>query len=192
MTTGFVVLTAVGADRVGIVDDISGAVSAAGCNIEESKMAVLGGEFAVIMLVSGPAGSVDSIARSAPALGEKLGLLVGCHPTHEPRAKSAFGGAEEKGRPYLLKAVSLDTPGIVHAVTAVLRRHEVNIEDLETETAAAPWTGAPMFRLTAHLVVGPSVSIGGLKNELAHLQQQLDVDIVLKPVFAPGSESGEC
>jgi glycine cleavage system transcriptional repressor len=185
MATGFVVLTAVGADRVGIVDDISGAVSAAGCNIEESKMAVLGGEFAVIMLVSGPAGSVDSIARSAPALGEKLGLLVGCHPTHEPMA-------EEKGRPYLLKAVSLDTPGIVHAVTAVLRRHEVNIEDLETETAAAPWTGAPMFRLTAHLVVGPSVSIGGLKNELAHLQQQLDVDIVLKPVFAPGSESGEC
>jgi glycine cleavage system transcriptional repressor len=192
MATGFVVLTAVGADRVGIVDDISGAVSAAGCNIEESKMAVLGGEFAVIMLVSGPAASVDSIARSAPALGEKLGLRVGCHPTHGPRAESASGGAEEKGRPYLLKAVSLDTPGIVHAVTAVLRRHEVNIEDLETETAAAPWTGAPMFRLTAHLVVGPSVSIGSLKNELAHLQQQLDVDIVLKPVFAPGSESGEC
>ena len=58
MATGFVVLTAVGPDRVGIVDDIAGAVSGAGCNIEESKMAVLGGEFAVIMLVSGPAASV--------------------------------------------------------------------------------------------------------------------------------------
>ena len=120
-----------------------------------------------------------------PALGEKLGLRVGCHPTHEPRAA-------ERGRPYLLKAVSLDTPGIVHAVTAVLRSHEINIEDLETETAAAPWTGAPMFRLSAHLVVGPSVSIGGLKQELAQLQQNHDLDIVLKPVFAPGSESGEC
>ncbi|MGA2641032.1 MAG: ACT domain-containing protein [Spirochaetia bacterium] len=176
MATGFVVLTAVGTDRVGIVDDIAGAVSAAGCNIEESKMAVLGGEFAVIMLVSGPAASVDSMTRSLPALGEKLGLRVGCHPTHEPHP-------EQKGRPYLLKAVSLDTPGIVHSVTAVLRRHEVNIEDLETETAAAPWTGAPMFRLSAHLVLGPSVSIGSLKQELAHLQQQLDLEIVLKPVF---------
>jgi glycine cleavage system transcriptional repressor len=185
MATGFVVLTAVGPDRVGIVDDISGAVSGAGCNIEESKMAVLGGEFAVIMLVSGPAGSVEAMTRSLPSLGVKLGLLVGCHPTHEPRA-------EEKGRPYLLKAVSLDTPGIVHSVTAILRRHEVNIEEMSTETAAAPWTGAPMFRLTTHLVVGPSVSIGSLKAELAHLQQQLDVDITLKPVFAPGSESGEC
>jgi glycine cleavage system transcriptional repressor len=189
MATGFVVLTAVGSDRVGIVDDISGAVSAAGCNIEESKMAVLGGEFAVIMLVSGPEASVDTMTRSLPALGGKLGLHVGCHPTRKPRSES---GVEEKGRPWLLKAVSLDTPGIVHSVTAVLRTHEINIEDLETETAAAPWTGAPMFRLTAHLVVGPFVSIGGLKQELAKLQQEHDLDIVLKPVFAPGSESGEC
>ena len=184
MATGFVVLSVVGPDRVGIVDDIAAAVSGAGCNIEESKMAVLGGEFALIMLVSGPAASVQSMTASLPVLGEKMGLRVVCTPTHEPRA-------EEKGRPYLLKAVSLDTPGIVHSVTAVLRRHAINIEDLETETAAAPWTGAPMFRLTAHLVVGPSVSVGGLKEELALLQQEHDLDIVLKPVLAPGSESGE-
>ncbi len=178
-------LTAVGADRVGIVDDISGAVTSGGCNIEESKMAVLGGEFAVIMLVSGPAPSVDALDRSLPSLGEKLGLRVTSQRTHEPRA-------EERGRPYLLKAVSLDTPGIVHSVTALLRRFDVNIEDMETETALAPWTGAPMFRLSAHLVVGPTVSVNDLKRELAHLQQQQDLDVVLKPVFAPGSETAEC
>ncbi|HVP17611.1 MAG TPA: ACT domain-containing protein [Spirochaetia bacterium] len=184
MTTAFVVLTAVGPDRVGIVDDISGAVSSGGCNIEESKMAVLGGDFAVIMLISGPASSVDSVARSLPALGKKLGLTIDCHPTHEPRS-------EEKGRPYLLKAVSLDTPGIVHAVTDVIRRYSINIEDLETETAPAPWTGAPMFRLSAHLVIGPSVSISSLKQEFSRLQQEHDLDIDLKPVFALGSEPGE-
>jgi glycine cleavage system transcriptional repressor len=189
MATGFVVLTAVGPDRVGIVDDLAGALSASGCNIEESKMSVLGGEFALIMLVSGPPASVESLSRSVPSLGGKLGLQITSHPTHQPGGDSA--GAGSNGRPYLLKAVSLDTPGIVHAVTAVLRRHGVNIEDLETETAAAPWTGAPMFRLSAHLVAGPSVSIGSLKNELAHLQQQLDVDITLKPVFAPGSDAAE-
>ena len=179
MVTGFVVLTAVGPDRVGIVDDLSGAVSSAGCNIEESKMAVLGGEFAVIMLVSGPAASVDSLAKSLPGLGEKLSLHVECRKTHEPRAG-------EKGRPYLLEAVSLDTPGIVHSVTALLRGHGINIEDLETDTAAAPWTGAPMFRLHAHLIVGPSVSIVGLKEDLARLQREHDLDITLTPVFAAG------
>ena len=148
-------------------------------------MAVLGGDFALVMLVSGPAPSVESVARSMPAFGEKLGLRIECHPTREPRR-------EEKGRPYLLKAVSLDTPGIVHAVTAVIRRHSINIEDLETETAPAPWTGAPMFQLAAHLVLGPSVSISDFKAELSRLQQEHDLDITLKPVFAPGAETGEC
>jgi glycine cleavage system transcriptional repressor len=184
MAKAFVVLTAVGPDRVGIVDDLSGAVSRAGGNIEESKMAVLGGEFAVIMLVSGSGPSVAALSQSMPGFGEARGLHVSCQPTHEPR-----GG--EKGRPYLLQAVCLDTPGIVHSVTEVLRRYGINIEDLETETARAPWTGAPMFRLSAHLVIGPSVSVAGLKAEFARLQQEHDLDVVLKPVFAPGSEPVE-
>jgi len=176
MARAYVVLTAVGPDRVGIVDDLSGAVTAAGCNIEESKMAVLGGEFAVIMLVSGPAAGVETLSRSLPAKGASLSLHVECRATSEPRAG-------EQGRPYLLEAVSLDTPGIVHSVTAVLRGHGINIEDLETDTAAAPWTGAPMFRLKAHLVVGPSSSIARLKDDLALLQKEHDLDIVLKPVL---------
>jgi len=184
MSKEFSVLTAVGPDRVGIVDDLSGAVAAAGGNIEESKMAVLGGEFAVIMLISGPAAAIETVCTSLPARGRELGLRVTCQRTHEPRA-------EEKGRPYLLTAVSLDTPGIVHSVTALLRRHAINIEDLETETEAAPWTGAPMFRLSAHLVIGPSVSIGTLKEELARLQRENDLDVVLRPVFTPGAEPGE-
>jgi glycine cleavage system transcriptional repressor len=176
MGRAFVVLTAVGPDRVGIVDDLAAAVSAAGCNIEESKMAVLGGEFAVIMLVSGAAGEVESLSRSLPGMGDKLSLHVEVRPTREPRAG-------DRGRPYLLEAVSLDTPGIVHSVTAILRGHGINIEDLETDTAAAPWTGAPMFRMRAHLVVGPAVSVAKLKDDIARLQQEHDLDIALKPVF---------
>ena len=103
----------------------------------------------------------------------------------------AIHAQAQKGRPYLLEAVSLDTPGIVHAVTAILRSHGINIEDLETDTGCAPWTGAPMFRMKAHLVVGPTVSVARLKEELFHLQQEQDLDIALKPFFG-APESGEC
>ena len=145
-------------------------------------MAVLGGEFAVIMLVSGQPDSVNTLVHALPGLGENLALRIEGRPTREPRAG-------ESGRPYLLEAVSLDTPGIVHAITAILRGHGINIEDLETDTAAAPWTGAPMFRLKAHLVVGPSVSVAGLKEELSLLQEKHDLDITLKPVFAAGESA---
>ena len=181
MAKAYAVLTAIGSDRVGIVDDLSGSVTSAGCNIEESKMAVLGGEFAVIMLVSGPPGFLDTLTAGLPALGRTLDLRIESRPTREPSAGTS-------GRPYLLEAVSLDTPGIVHSVTAILRSHGINIEELSTDTAAAPWTGAPMFRLKAHLVVGPSVSLSRLKEDLSRLQNEHDLDIALKPVF-PANES---
>ena len=182
MDRAYLVLTAIGPDRVGIVDDLSTAVTGAGCNIEESKMAVLGGEFAVIMLVSGAAAGIDTLCRSIPAIGGKLSLHVECRPTGGPRAR-------EKGRPYLLEAIALDAPGIVQSVTAVLRGHAINIEELDTDTAAAPWTGAPMFRMKARLVVGPAVSIARLKAELDRLQEEHDLDITLKPVFPAVSDA---
>ncbi len=145
-------------------------------------MAVLGGEFAVIMLASGSASAVGALATALPGLGDSLGLRIECRPTREPRS-------EDAGRPYLLEAVSLDTPGIVHSVTAVLRGHGINIEDLETDTAAAPWTGAPMFRMKAHLILGRAVSLARLREDLARLQQEHDLDIALRPVFS--SPAGE-
>ena len=87
--------------------------------------------------------------------------------------------------------MSLDTPGIVHSVTAILRGHGINIEDLETDTAAAPWTGAPMFRMKAHLILGPAVSVAALKEELQRLQQEHDLDIALKPVFSTSTDAVE-
>lgn len=175
MTGSYAVLTAIGADRVGIVDDLSGLVAARSCNIEESRMAVLGGEFAVIMLVSGEVPALDRLSGDLSAAGARLGLHVQLKATREPHA--------EAGRPYLLETVSLDTPGIVHTVTAALRKHGVNIESLETDTAPAPWTGAPMFRMRAHVVVGPSVEIVKLKEDLAHLEAGQDLDVRLRPVF---------
>ena len=66
MGKAYAVFSAIGADRVGIVDDLSGLVSEGGGNIEESKMAVLGGEFAVMMLVSIEAEALDSLVAATP------------------------------------------------------------------------------------------------------------------------------
>ena len=176
MENAYSVLTASGPDRVGIVDDISGIVAEKNCNIEDSRMAVLGGEFAVIMLVSGAQEAVGALMKALPGRGEGLGLSIECRATRAPRGK-------EEGRPYFLEVVSLDTPGIVHSVTAVLRKSGANIESLETDTGAAPWTGAPMFRMKAHIVVESGQRVSDLRGALARLQGDRDLDIVLKPAF---------
>ena len=184
MSKEYAVLTAIGADRVGIVDDISGELVSRGCNIEGSRMAVLGGEFAVIMLATGDSSAFDAIAAELPLLDARLSLRLAVRRTRPP-------AHAEAGRPYVIEAVSLDTPGIVHAVTSVLRGLAVNIEGLDTDTSAAPWTGAPMFRMRALVVLPAGVPVALLRGELARLEADHDLDITLKPALAPAAgESG--
>ena len=47
-----IVLSAIGSDRTGIVQDITEVILNCGGNIEESRMTTLGNEFAMLMLVS--------------------------------------------------------------------------------------------------------------------------------------------
>jgi glycine cleavage system transcriptional repressor len=166
-------LTAFGADRVGIVDDLTSLILEARCNVEESRMSVLGGEFAVILLFSGDQPEVRRLLRELPGKTGSLGLQVSLKVTAPPQA-------DPVAKPYLLATTSLDTPGIVHAVTSLLRKHRVNILDLETDTTPAPWTGAPMFHMRARLSVpGP---VAGLRDELTELEAQTNLDIRLTPV----------
>lgn len=175
------VISAVGPDRVGIADDLAEIISRNRCNIEESKMAVLGGEFAVIMLVSGKPEDLNSLADEIYRKGENLGLQIFVKNTGEPAVSTS-------GIPYILQTISQDTPGIVHAVTSILRRYNVNIEDLETETSFAPWSGAPLFHMHARLVVPHGVSLHSLKEELLALETQQDLHVELRPFFPTPKE----
>jgi glycine cleavage system transcriptional repressor len=175
MGKSYAVFSAIGADRVGIVDDLSGLVSEGGGNIEESKMAVLGSEFAVMMLVSIDSAALEALIARTEEIEARLSLKIGVKLTRE-------NPAPERGRPYSLETVSLDGQGILHSVSAVLRRHGINIEDLETRTDRAPLTGAPLFRMKANVVLGPGVAIGALRKELEELQAAQDLDILLMPL----------
>ena len=178
MGKAYAVFSAIGADRVGIVDDLAGLLSEGGGNIEESKMAVLGGEFAVMMLVSMEDSALDALIARSPEIESRLGLKIGVKMTRAS-AREAGIRASERGRPYALETISLDGKGIVRSVSAVLRAYGINIEDLETRTELAPLTGAPLFRMKADIVIGPDVAIGALRRELEELQAAQDLDISL-------------
>jgi glycine cleavage system transcriptional repressor len=172
---GFAILTAIGSDRVGIVDDLTTSILDKRCNIEESRMAVLGGEFAVMLLLSGAAEDIEALIIESQRMAGDLDLHISMKPTVAPKTKPRM-------RPYMIESVSLDTPGIVHAVTALLHRHGINIENLETDTTAAPWTGAPMFVMRGRISVPPEISLATLREEIETLETEQNLDIRLTPV----------
>ena len=143
-------------------------------------MSVLGGEFAWIVLVSGEADVIDELLGRLDAIGRQIGLDLTGRPTG-PHA------VDPTARPYAIECVSLDTPGIVHSVTELLHRRGINIDELETNTTGAPFTGAPMFHMRIVAIIPEGVPLQRLRDDLSGVATAHDLDITVKPIL-PGSD----
>jgi glycine cleavage system transcriptional repressor len=173
------VVTAVGPDRPGIVDDLTGHLLAGGANLLDSRMVNLRGQFAVVLLMEFPdAAAGEMLASDLPHVGEQMGLRLAV--THQARSGGRASPAAA-GVPYRLKTYSTDRPGIVHGVAHLLQQHGVNIEELETRQESAPFAGTPLFLMEMRLTVPPGVPVRKLRAELESLCDSLNCDVDLEP-----------
>jgi glycine cleavage system transcriptional repressor len=164
------ILTAVGPDQVGLVEKISAFITRFGGNIEDSKMAVFCGEFAVIILIAGESGSLVKIANAYRELEAETGLTFSIKtPAARKPAESLL--------PYKLTASCMDHPGVVHKLSQALSRLAINIESMETKTYAAPVSGTPIFRLEARVSVPAGTNINHVRERLAEIQREENIDI---------------
>ena len=164
------VITAVGPDRVGLVEQITQFLLKEGCNIEDSKMAVFCGEFTIILLVSGEAVSLSRVALTLDSLSNRTGLIFfSKKPAQRVPAESAL--------PCRLQASCLDHPGVVHQLSSLLSKMGINIESMETAAQAAPMSGTPIFQLNARLSVPAKVNLHELRRELDEIGKRENIDI---------------
>ena len=170
-----IVLSAIGTDRTGIVQDISEVVLACGGNIEESRMTTLGAEFATLMLVSGNWHTLDKLERSLEKLGKNDNLTVTIRKTDTRPTK-------EDRMPYAVDVVSLDTPGIVFSLANFFASRKIEIADVATRRYAAAHTGAPMFAVQMAVNIPASVNLAQLRDEFLELSDRLNLDAILEPV----------
>jgi glycine cleavage system transcriptional repressor len=169
------ILTAVGPDRIGLIENISEFISSRNCNIEDSKMAAFYGEFAIIMLITGMADDLARIALDYREMASQTGLTFVIKTAPLRKSADAF-------IPYKLTAACMDHPGIVHKISGVLSEHAVNIESMETKTYFAPMSGTPLFQLEAELAVPVRTNINQLRERLAEVQREENIDIDLAVV----------
>jgi len=169
------ILTAVGPDQVGLVEKISQFIAQHGCNIEDSKMAVFCGEFALILLISGSSGDLLKVANAYHELGAITGLNIWVR-------KPAARRPPVQSLPYRFTASCLDHPGVVHRLSGLLSQLSINIESMETKTYLAPVSGTPIFRMEALLSVPPALNINHLRQQLDEIEREENIDLDLTMV----------
>jgi len=170
---GYLVLTAVGPDRPGLVNDLSSLIAGIGANLEDSRMAILGGEFALIVLVAGAETAVSRVEREASRLEAELGLKL---LTKRTRAESS-----RNFLPYAIRVSGVDRPGIVRAVAQVFEQRGINVASLESRVSYAPDSGTPLFTLEAELEVPSQAQLSELRRAVATLSDDENLDVSLEP-----------
>lgn len=174
MAKEYLVITTVGPDRRGVVEKITDVMVNHQANIEESRMARLGGEFAVIMLVSLPGDKEEALLDQLNNLKES-GLTVISKPTNLSRLEKFQGYV-----PYEISVVGADHEGIVHSVAQYLFQEQIQVETMDTRVTKAPTTGTPIFSMQATVQVPPALSLSQLRHKLEEVGDQLGVDIEVK------------
>lgn len=139
-------VTAIGRDRPGIVAGVTGALLDVQGNVEDSQMSILGGHFAVMLLVSVPEGT------SRDAVAERLARAAGELELEAVSVASVGAGAKTTRPSHVLSVYGADRPGIVHAVAAALADLGVNITDLETKLAGTE--EAPVYVMILEIALG--------------------------------------
>lgn len=131
-------IAAIGADRPGIVAAVTGVLVHRNCNIEDTAMAILGGHFSMMLVVSGPS-DLDAATLEAALTPVTTDL----HLVAMVRSIDAAVAVSQPGELWTVSVHGADHPGIVNGIATALAEMGVNVVDLSTRVV--PGDGGPAY-----------------------------------------------
>lgn len=173
------VLSAIGQDRPGLVAELAQLVYDCDANLEDSRMTILGTDFAVILLASSAAaGCADRLAQGAKRLERDHGLTILLRGLEgEPRSPLPAPG-------YIAARVTAsgqDRAGIVTGICRVLAEHGVNIGELTTRSRPG-FGGQPHYEMVATVEMPEPLDPAALREALERVADRLMLDVELSPL----------
>ncbi|MCE1247395.1 MAG: ACT domain-containing protein [Firmicutes bacterium] len=174
-----VLITAYGMDQTGIVKRMSQVLLDMGCNIQDSAMKQMRGNFVIMMAVSLPERD-EALAELDVAfepVRTEMGLDI--EIKHFSHAHSKPVKAED--RTCILTVSGGDKPGIVHAVSSLLAEMEINIDDISTKLIEYE-SGDNLYVSIMEITLPPELSYTRLKENLLALSGRLNVNIEIEVV----------
>ena len=164
------IVTAIGKDRPGIVAAVTKILYQVGCNLEDSAMTRLEGEFAIMLIFSAPAKVTEERLWQAfkPLEREKLAVHLKALSAGETATPA------HRGRPYVISVYGADQPGIVYKISEMAAAQQINITDVETHRSPGKGKHA-LYLMLLEVEVPPRVSEEFLEHRLQQLGKTLGV-----------------
>jgi len=169
-------LTIVGRDRPGIVSQVTEILFKQGCNLADSSCSILGGQFAMILILDHP----DFTDRES--FGDAFKPLEDADLTVALRVLKPGGEIRSniEGDLCMISVYGSDKPGIVYRVANVLGEKKVNITDLNTKLVGTD--ERPVYVMVIEAALPEGVGEEDVDNWLAPIRDELQVDISVRTI----------
>ncbi len=169
-------LTIVGRDRPGIVSQVTEILFKQGCNLADSSCSILGGQFAMILILGHPEFTDRASFGDAFKPLEDSDLSVALRvlkPGGEIRSHI-------EGDICMISVYGSDKPGIVYRVANVLGEKKVNITDLNTKLVGTE--ERPVYVMVIEAALPEGVDEEDVDNWLAPIRDEMQVDINVRSI----------
>ncbi len=172
------ILSALGSDRPGLVAELAQLVYDSDANLEDSRMSILGSDFAVILLCSSDAKDTEHrLVTGSKKLEREHGLTVLIRSLDGHRRPPIPAPGTRLVR---IEAAGEDRAGIVAGLCRLLADRGVNIAELSTRSRSGPG-GSPHYEMTIAAEVPETADIQELRQALEAEADRLVIDVVLTP-----------
>jgi glycine cleavage system regulatory protein len=165
------VLTAICADRPGLIQMLSEVIFKHEASWEESSMAHLAGQFAGILTVNVDENVIPALEKDLRGLSDH-GMAVTLN-------ESMDSVDDANHQTIWLDLTCHDKPGIMREVSNVFVAQGVSVQSLDTEVVSASMSGGDMFVAGAQLLVTKDFDMESLQEALEGLSDDLMVDLAL-------------
>lgn len=163
-------LAAIGRDRPGIVSAVARVLYELGCNVEDSSMTLLRGNFSIMLVLAAPDGvGSDALDGALRPVCEELGLVHTVLPVDDR--------LDVPHPSHILTVYGADKPGILYRVTEVLAASDVNITDLNSRLVGAE---QPVYAVMLELALPSGVRTNDLEVQLREMASGAGVDVTLR------------
>ncbi len=166
-----------------LVDLVTRTIDEAHASIQDSRMTVLGSEFAMLVLLS-----VEDRHRRALESGMeelahrfRLGLMV--QATSRP-------GSYNAGTGLYVEASGVDREGIVRALAACLTEQGVQVEDMEARVTPPRGPSVPLATIRLKAQVPQDVCMEVVKEGLQRLAAARNLEVQVRSASTPARSLG--
>ncbi|ACA86458.1 MULTISPECIES: glycine cleavage system protein R [Shewanella] len=166
------VVTAMGADRPGIVSKFARLASECDCDIVDSRMALFGNEFTLIMMLSGSWASITKMESTLPGLSVELELMTVMKRTSKHTAQHYVSRLE-------VTFNGKDQRGTMRKITQFLAERSLDLAAVRSH-AEEDENGNPTQAVFLTINVPEKVELEKLEISINELAQEMSLDCTIE------------